>query len=140
MEPCKWNMTRAGLDKFFRLSNGQWLKIIFAYKTKINMWFVDIVVSNSKRQCNDCTRKTEHSPKILYGHRTGNKLGIEALMICLHSLLEFETNVKETTIRVTPASDSLGKVYRRLLRYGYSSKVIRNSNGKDKETFYKEIK
>ena len=83
----KWNKHRNSLDKFFKLSNGQWLKIVFDYKKYFNSWYMDIVIANSKRQCNDCIRKTVLSSKKLYGKVTGNKLGAEALLIAKRELL-----------------------------------------------------
>ena len=86
----KWNKRRSEIDKFFKLSNGQWLKIMFSYKSLHNIWFQTIVVGNSKRQCNDCIRKTEFSPKVYYGKSKGNKIGLEAFKIAKDELLNFE--------------------------------------------------
>jgi hypothetical protein len=134
-----WNKKRTENFKFFKLNNGQWLKIIFSYANEINVWFMTICVANSKRQCNDCTRKTEFSPKIFYGHITGNRLGLEALMISLRSLLEFEKTIKNCEIRIVGASDRLTNIYKRLTKYGYSVKTIKYSNGKEKEIIYKMV-
>jgi hypothetical protein len=99
-----------------------------------------ICVANSKRQCNDCTRKTEHSPKVFYGKTVGNKAGIEPFIISLKSLLEFEKIVSTNTeIRIVGASDRLNNIYKRLMRYGYKIKVIRYTNGRYKEIVYKMI-
>lgn len=134
-----WNKTKYEFNKFFKLSNGQWLKIIFSRKTKINIWFETIVVANSKRQCNDCVRKTEHSPKVTYSHSTGKKLGLEAFRIALHSLLEFEKTVHDTQINIVGASDRLNNVYRYLSRYGYIQyEYIKND--KPVTMMYKKIK
>lgn len=113
----KWNKTRTEINKFFKLKNGQWLKISFSYKSKINIWFMSIVVANSKRQCNDCIRKTKHSPKVTYGHITGNRCGIEPFIIALRELLEFEKKVYNCEISVVGASERLSNIYRRLTRY-----------------------
>jgi len=135
----KWNLTREGINKFFKLKNGQWLKIIFSYKSKVNIWFVTICVADSKRQCNDCMRKTEHSPKVLYGRSTGNKTGFEPLAIALKSLLEFENCIKNAEIRIVGASERLTKIYARLLKYGYKSRKITYNNNKEREVYYKMI-
>ena len=134
-----WNVNRLDIDKFFKLKNGQWLKIIFSYKSKINIWFMTICVANSKRQCNDCLRKSEYSPKSLYGHRTGNKTGLEPFIISLKSLLEFEKTIKKCEIRIVGVSDKLTNIYKRLTRYGYNIKTIKFSNGKNKEIIYKIV-
>jgi hypothetical protein len=114
------NKTRTSVSRFFKLKNGQWLKIVFTYKSKINTWFMTIVVANSKRQCNDCINKTESSPKVTYGHITGNKCELEPFKIALKELLEFEKTVHNCEISVVGASERLSNIYRRLARYGYS--------------------
>ena len=74
-------VNRNTMGKFFKLSNGQYMKILFSYKKLINSWFMSICVADTKRMCNDCLNKTENSPKILYGKITGKKLGLEPLLI-----------------------------------------------------------
>lgn len=124
----KWNITRTNIHKFFKLKNGQWLKIMFSYKSKANIWFETIVVANSKRKCNDCIRKTEFSPKVFYGHITGNKLGIQALSIALKELLKFEKTIHNTQINIVGASPRLNNVYTFLKRYGYKEyEYIKNN-------------
>lgn len=135
----KWNKTRTEINKFFKLKNGQWLKISFSYTSKINIWFMSIVVANSKRQCNDCIRKGEYSPKVIYGHSTGNRCGIEPFRIALRELLEFEKKVHNCEIRICGASDRLINIYQRLTRYGYESKDIKYKNGKIKKVLIKQI-
>lgn len=133
-----WNISRTGISKFFKLKNGQWLKIIFSYKSLVNIWFETIVVANSKRECNDCVRKTEHSPKVIYGHVTGNKTGIEPLIISLRELLKFENTIHNTQINIVGASDRLNKIYKYLNRYGYIEyKYIKNK--KPITMLYKKI-
>ena len=44
----KYNMRRSELDKFFKLSNGQWLKVVFSYKSQYKVWFETIVVADTK--------------------------------------------------------------------------------------------
>ena len=123
-----------------RKYNFQPLPIIEFKKLEIfSSCFMTICVANSKRQCNDCTRKTEFSPKIFYGHITGNKLGLEALMISLRSLLDFEKTIRNCEIRIVGASDRLTNIYKRLTKYGYSVKIIKYSNGKEKEIIYKMV-
>ena len=118
----KWNKHRNSLDKFFKLSNGQWLKIVFDYKKYFNSWYMDIVIAHSKRQCNDCIRKTELSPKKIYGHVTGNKLGIEALLIAKNELLKFENNISNSYIKIYGANERLINIYERVLkRYDYKT-------------------
>ena len=134
----KWNITREGISKFFLLNNNQWLKIIFSYKSSINIWFETIVVANSKRQCNDCVNKTERSPKVIYGHSTGRKLGLEAFRIALNELLKFEKTVHNTQINIVGASDRLNKVYTYLNRYGYSQYDYIKNN-KPVTMMYKKI-
>lgn len=111
----KWNKRKYSLSKFFQLSNGQWLKILFEYKN--NFWTMDIVVAKTKRQCNDCINKTEFSPKILYGKITGNKLGLEALLIAKRELLNFEKTLHyKTNIFIFAVDDRLLNVYYRGLK------------------------
>lgn len=139
MNTNKWNTTRKGMDKFFKLKNEQWLKILFSYKSKENIWFMTIVVANSKQQCNDCIRKTEFSPKILYGKHTGNKAGLEPFIIALKSLLDFEKTICNCEIRIIGASDKLTKIYKRLIKYGYNIKTITYNDGKNKDIIYKTV-
>ena len=136
----KWNKTRTNVSRFFKLKNRQWLKIVFAYKSKINIWFMTIVVANSKRQCNDCINKTELSPKITYGHLTGNKCGLEPFKIALKELLEFEKTVHNCEISVVGASERLSNIYRRLTRYGYNIDSTPRKNGEKRNILFKEIK
>lgn len=135
-----WNMTRTDINKFFKLKSGQWMKILFSYKSKYgNIWFMTIAVANSKRQCNDCVRKTERSPKVFYGRNTGKRNGIEPFAIALKELLKFEKKVNNCEIRIEGASDRLKKIYKRLLRYDYNIKTIKYSDGKYKEIIYKKL-
>ena len=108
------NVNRNTMGKFFKLSNGQYMKIIFSYKNSINTLFMTICVAGTKRKCNDCINKTENSPKVLYGKVTGKRLGVEALLIAKNELLDFEKVVKNTEIRIIGASDRLNNVYRYL--------------------------
>lgn len=127
------------IKKFIKLSNGQFLKIVFTYGKRDNIWGMDIVVANTKRKCNDCLCKTEYSPKIIYGKTTGNKLGLEALSIAKNELLDFEKHLTyKTNIKIIGASKRLKNVYRYLKRYGYIEKVV-NNNGHDRIVMYKEI-
>ena len=105
----------------------------------VNTWFMTICVANSKRQCNDCLRKSEYSPKAFYSHITGNKTGIEPFRIALTSLLEFEKTIKNTEIRIVGASERLRMIYSRLLRYGYVTTNIVYSDGKEKDILYKVV-
>ncbi len=132
-------VNRNTMGKFFKLSNGQYMKIIFSYKNSINTWFMTICVADTKRKCNDCINKTENSPKVFYGKATGKKLGVEALLIAKNELLDFEKVVKNTEIRIIGASDRLNNVYRYLKRYGYEEKEITYNNGKVKNVMCKEI-
>ena len=132
-------MRKKSHGKFFKLSNGQYMKILFSYKKLINSWFMSICVADTKRMCNDCLNKTENSPKVLYGKATGKRLGVEALLIAKNELLDFEKVVKNTEIRIIGASDRLNNVYRYLKRYGYEEKEITYNNGKVKNVMYKEI-
>lgn len=125
----KWNVRRKQIDKFFKLSNNQWLKIVFDYKSLNNSWCIDIVVSNSKRKCNDCMHKTEFSPKVIYGRTTGNKLGLEALLLAKRELLKFETRIHDTQIRVFGANKRLISIYERALRK-YNYKTFTNERGR----------
>ena len=136
----KWNKTRTNVSRFFKLKNRQWLKIVFAYESKINIWFMTIVVANSKRQCNDCINKTELSPKITYRHLTGNKCGLEPFKIALKELLEFEKTVHNCEISVVGASERLSNIYRRLTRYGYNIDSTPRKNGEKRNILFKEIK
>ena len=136
----KWNKTRTNVSIFFKLKNGQWLKIVFEYKSKINIWFMTIVVANSKRQCNDCINKTEFSPKVTYGHLTGNKCGLEPFKIALKELLKFEKTVHNCEISVVGASERLSNIYRRLTRYGYNIDSTPRKNGEKRNILFKEIK
>lgn len=135
-----WNVSRTHISKFFKLKNNQWLKIMFTYVSSLNKWIMDICVANSKRECNDCFFKTEKSPKVLYGHITGNRAGMEPFIISLKSLLDFEKEIGDCEIVITGASDRLTKIYSRLKRYGYNSRIVTFTNGKQKEVFYKQIK
>ena len=132
-------VNRNTMGKFFKLSNGQYMKIVFSYKNSINTWFMTICVADTKRKCNDCINKTENSPKVLYGKATGKRLGVEALLIAKNELLDFEKVVKNTEIRIIGASDRLNNVYRYLKRYGYEEKEITYNDGKVKNVMCKEI-
>lgn len=134
----KWNITRTDINKFFNLKNGQWMKILFSCKSKFNsktnLWFMTIVVANTKRKCNDCVRRPELSPKAFYGKNTGKKNGVEPFTIALKELIEFEKKVNNCEIRIVGANDRLKKIYKRLLRYGYKIKKY-----KDGEIIYKNL-
>ena len=135
----KYNIRRSELDKFFKLSNGQWLKIVFSYKSQYKIWFETIVVADTKRKCNDCIRKTEFSPKVTYSHSTGNKLGLEAFRIALRELLNFEKTIHNTQINIVGASDRLNGIYKYLKRYGYEEHEY-EKNGKMVSLMFKKIK
>ena len=134
----KWNKRRTEIDKFFKLSNGQWLKVMFSYKSLHNIWFETIVIGNSKRQCNDCIRKTEFSPKVYYGQSIGNKIGLEAFKIAKDELLKFEKTVHNTQINIVGASERLLNIYRYLKRYGYDEYTY-NYNEKPRTILFKKI-
>jgi len=134
----KYNIRRSELDKFFKLSNGQWLKIVFSYKSKYKIWFETIVVADTKRKCNDCIRKTEFSPKVKYGRATGKKLGLEAFRIALKQLLWFETRIHNTQINIVGASDRLNSIYKYLKRHGYEEYKY-EKNGKMVSLMFKKI-
>lgn len=137
----KWNKTRTSINKFFKLSNGQWFKIIFSYKSSVNIWYETIVVANSKRQCNDCVHKTRLSPKVTYTRLTGNRLGLEAFKIALHELLKFEKTVKNTQINIIGASERLNEIYKYLKRYDYIQYEYEyEKNKKPVSMMYKKIK
>jgi hypothetical protein len=120
------------IQQFIKLSNGQWMKILFNHwirrEEPSSCWTMSIVVANSKRQCNDCLNKTEYSPKVIYGQQTGHKLGLEPFLIALKSLHEFEKLVDNCEIHITPANKKLKKTYSYLQRYGY--KTINEKNKK----------
>lgn len=127
------------INRFIKLSNGQWLKIVFSYGKKCNIWGMDIIVADSKRKCNDCLSKSSKSPKIIYGKITGRNIGIEALKIAKDELLSFENNINyNTTIKIIGASKRLCKVYAYLKRYGYIERYS-NKNGIEKVIMYKKI-
>ncbi len=132
-------MRKKSHGKFFKLSNGQYMKILFSYKKLINSWFMSICVADTKRMCNDCLNKTENSPKILYGKITGKKLGLEPLLIAKNELLELENLISNTEIRITGVSDRLNKSYKYLKRYGYNEKEVVCPNGVKKTVLYKKI-
>ena len=134
----KWNKRRRGIDKFFKLSNGQWLKIVFSYNSLHKVWFETIVVGNSKRQCNDCLRKTEFSPKVYYGQSIGRGVGLEAFKIARDELLKFEKTIYNTQINIVGASERLLNIYKYLKRYGYKE-YIYNHNEKQRQILYKII-
>jgi len=134
----KWNRTRTEVSKFFKLSNDQWLKIVFSFKSQHNIWFDTIVVANTKRKCNDCINKTEFSPKVIYGHSTGNKIGLEAFRIALRELLEFEKTIHNTQINIVGASERLTRIYKYLKRYGYLEYEYPYKN-KIRKIMYKKI-
>lgn len=85
--------------------------------------------ADKKRQCNDCIRKTELSPKKTYGRVTGNKLGLEALLIAKRELLSFEARIHDTKIKIFGASERLINIYEKALcKYNY--KTCRNQKGR----------
>ena len=127
--------------KNIKLGNNQYMKILFSYFGWSNIWFVDIVVANSKRKCNDCIGKSEGSPKKLYGKCTGNGLGIKPFIIALKELLNFEkTLTARCQIRIVGANDRLANIYSRLTRYGYTSLPGKCENGSMRDAFVKNIK
>ncbi|CAB1242806.1 conserved hypothetical protein [Clostridiaceae bacterium BL-3] len=126
------------MGKFFKLKNGQWLKILFSYCSNENVWYMTIVVSDSKRQCNDCIRKTENSPKVFFGQYTGRKAGLEPFIIALRELKTLEQTVSNCEIRVSGASSRLKNIYKWLIWYGYKIKNIKNFD-RDMEFFYKVV-
>lgn len=125
------------ISKFYKINN-QYLKIVFTYNTKYQVWFQNIVVAKTKRKCNDCIFKSEKSPKKLYGRCTGNKLGIQPFKIALKELLEFEKTVHNTQINIVGASQRLNDVYKYLSRYGYKEYSYLK-DGKTHTLMYKEI-
>jgi hypothetical protein len=135
----KWNKSRKEIDKFFKLSNSQWIKIIFSYNSFHKVWFETIVVADTKRKCNDCVRKTEFSPKVKYGQATGKRIGIEPFKIALKELLKFEKTIHNTQINIVAASDRLLNIYKYLKRYGYIEYEYLY-NGKPRKILYKKIK
>ena len=132
-------MRRKSCGKFFRLSNGQYMKIQFSYKSLLNAWFMSICVANTKRQCNDCMNKTENSPKVMYGKVTGRRLGAEPFLIAKNELMELEKLVSDTEIRIVGTSERLNKVYRYLKKYGYEEKETKTKDGRTKIVLCKEI-
>ena len=134
----QWKIHRRYLDKFFKLSNGQYLKIRFSYASKLNAWNMDIVVANTKRKCNDCFNKTEFSPKVLYGKHTGHRIGVEALKIAKDELLKFEKRLHNTRINIFGASKQLDRVYMYLKRYGYTQ-TFKSCNGCNRQVMFKKI-
>lgn len=130
----EWNIHRCYLDKFFKLSNNQYLKIRFSYVNTHNIWNMNIIVANTKRKCNDCFNKTRKSPKVLFGRHTGRKLGIEALKIAKDELLKFEKSIYDTQINILGATKELEKVYTYLARYGYIKHIENN-----KQVMFKKI-
>ena len=133
-------VNRRPMGKFFKLKNGQWLKVVFSYvsSNKSNIWYMSIVIGNTKRQCNDCFCKTEKSPKILFGKCTGRKAGLEPFIIALKELKNLEKTVHNCEIQIIGASDRLKNVYKWLMRYGYKIKNIQNFN-RDIEILYKAV-
>lgn len=112
----------ANTEKFFKLSDGKWLKIVFRlyHGYKQNSWYVTIVVAKTRRKCNDSIRKTAHSPKNLRYRSTGGKVGIEALRLALQEILNFETRLKIGDEIVIEGSDAKRqRVYAWLTRYSY---------------------
>lgn len=97
------------MGKFFKLKNGQWLKIIFSYAKFKNVWYMSIVIANTKRRCNDCFNKTENSPKVFYGKQTGHKAGLEPFIIALKELKWLEQFVNNCEIQIIGTSDRLKK-------------------------------
>lgn len=134
-----YKIFRYRLSKFFKLKNNQWLKILFSYNKKKNIWFISVVVANTKRLCNDCLNKSEFSPKLLYGKITGKRLGIEALKISLKELLHLEKYIHDTQINVIGANDRLSNCYKYLKRYGYKQ-FDYIKFGKNVSLMYKKIK
>lgn len=132
------NRKKKSISNFYKLSNGQWLKVLFTYNNKQNIWFETIIIGNSKRKCNDCHRKTESSPKVYYGRSIGLKNGVESFAIALKELLKFEKTISNTQINIVGASDRLNKIYTRLERYGYK-KHIYIKNNKKVSVMYKII-
>lgn len=134
----KWNKNRTEINKFFKLSNGQWLKIVFSYKSLHNIWFETIIIGNTKRKCNDCLRKTEFSPKVYYGQSIGKGIGLEAFKIARDELLKFEKTIHNTQINIVGASERLINVYKYLKRYGYEEYTY-DYNGKNRLILFKRI-
>ena len=123
------NKTRTEVSKFYKLQNGQWLKIVFASFSRGSRWFMDICVADSKRKCNDCIHKPSKSPKRVFGEHTGNNAGLEPFIIALKSLLAFELTVKNTEIRILGFNSKLTHIYSRLVRYGYTVKTVKCADG-----------
>lgn len=127
------------INKFIKLSNNQYLKIVFTYGKQCNIWGMDIVVGDTKRQCNDCLNKSSNSPKITYGKITGRGIGLEAIKLAKDELISFEKSITyDTTIKIIGASKRLCKVYSYLKRYGYNERYS-NKNGIEKTIMYKKI-
>lgn len=124
--------------ELIKLSNGQWLRIHYHYNKKDKCWMMMIVVENSKRQCNDCIKKTAKSPKVIYGKSTGQKLGLEPFSHALKSLCEFEKLIPKSAIRITPSNERLFKLYGRLKRYGFEEIMVKYRN-EDKKAYYKVV-
>ena len=136
----EYKKIKHGITKTIKLNN-RYMKIEFTHSKQFKMWFMTIVVSKSKRQCNDCLNKTESSPKLIYGQRTQNNLGIQPLVIALKELIQFEKTVEPgQQIRIIGASDRLKKIYTRLFKYGYYAKMITYSNGTIHPVICKDIK
>lgn len=131
-----YNIKRRTLEKFFKMSNGQYLKIIFSYSRRFNIWNMDVIVASNKRQCNDCVRKSFKSPKKIYGQITGKGIGIEPFIIAKNELLKLETNLHTgSRINICGANDRLRYVYTYLKRYGYKQ----YTDGYGNSVMYKNI-
>lgn len=130
------------VKQWTQLSNGYWLKMMFT--TRFNSYgyvvYTDMVVGKTRRHVNDSFSKSEISPKNLMGKSTNhNSNGIEALVVALKMLLDFEKTLpKNYEIRVYGADNQRVRVYRRLLRYGYS-KVLCSGQNKNTRPFYVKI-
>lgn len=110
-----WNRRNRSFDKFFLLSNGQYLKIDFREYDK-EYWNVSIVIADSKRKCNDALRKSFSSPKNIYGRVTGTGTNVgEILRIAKSSVKNFEEWVSHHNrgkkIRIYAANHRLMKIY-----------------------------
>jgi len=127
------------ISKFFKLKNNQWLKILFNYYSIENSWYMTIVVSNTKRKCNDCINKSNKSPKNFFGKCTGQKLGLEPFVISLNELNKFEKSVHNCKIIILGENNRLQNIYKRLIKYDYKIKNIKGFN-KKREILYKKIK
>ncbi|MCT4612250.1 MAG: hypothetical protein N4A47_02650 [Clostridia bacterium] len=99
-------------------NNGKYLKTVFEYNKLKNMWDAYIVCANTKRDCNDCIRKSELSPKVFYGQKTGSK-NSGNINIFEKYISEFIKSHPDAKIAVKPVSKRLIDKYSFVLNYGF---------------------